>query len=104
MPAAPPLPGDLLPLNAELTKRLDPMRWSMRTEPLVDELIDHLITDLGEPQEILTSLDRWRPPSARTRTTSASPSPNSWSRGTPTYSAGRSRPTWNAWSRTSASA
>ena len=42
MPAALPLPGDLLPLDPELTERLD----------------DHLVNDLGEPAETLTSLDR----------------------------------------------
>ncbi|GGV70063.1 hypothetical protein GCM10010277_80620 [Streptomyces longisporoflavus] len=56
-PAVLPLPGDLLTLDAELTKRLDWIRWTMRTGPLVDTLIDHLV-DEGEPQEILTSLDR----------------------------------------------
>lgn len=30
MPAVLPLPGDLLPLDAELTKRLDEIRWTMR--------------------------------------------------------------------------
>ncbi|MEU0626400.1 DUF6042 family protein [Streptomyces sp. NPDC005989] len=58
MPAALPLPCDLLPLDAELTKRLDGIRWTMRTDPLVNTLINHLVDDLGEPQEILTSLDR----------------------------------------------
>lgn len=58
MPTALPLPRDLLPLNAELTKRLDTIRWMMRTGPLVDRLITYLVDDLGEPQEILTSLDR----------------------------------------------
>ncbi|MEU2282379.1 DUF6042 family protein [Streptomyces sp. NPDC013178] len=58
MPAALPLPGDLLPLDADLAKRLDRIRWTLRTGPLVDGLIDHLVGDLGEPQEILTSLDR----------------------------------------------
>ncbi|MFE7116805.1 DUF6042 family protein [Streptomyces sp. NPDC057654] len=58
MPAALPLPGDLLPLDADLAKRLDRNRWAMRTGPLVDRLITHLVDDLGEPQEILTSLDR----------------------------------------------
>ncbi|MEU8893550.1 DUF6042 family protein [Streptomyces sp. NPDC048442] len=58
MPAALPLPGDLLPLDAELTKRLDGIRWTMRTGPLVDTLIGHLVDDLGEPEETLTSLDR----------------------------------------------
>ncbi|EGX55234.1 hypothetical protein SZN_33856, partial [Streptomyces zinciresistens K42] len=58
MPAALPLPGDLLPLDADLAQRLDGIRWTLRTGPLVDELINHLVDDLGEPQEILTSLDR----------------------------------------------
>ncbi|MFK4150278.1 DUF6042 family protein [Streptomyces sp. NPDC004065] len=58
MPAALPLPGDLLPLDADLAKRLDGIRWTLRTGPLVDGLINHLVDDLGEPQEILTSLDR----------------------------------------------
>ncbi|MER5774147.1 DUF6042 family protein [Streptomyces sp. NPDC002039] len=58
MPAALPLPGDVLPLDAELTKRLDGIRWTMRTAPLVNGLIEHLIDHLGEPQEVLTSLDR----------------------------------------------
>ncbi|MFC8175232.1 DUF6042 family protein [Streptomyces sp. NPDC057325] len=58
MPAALPLPGDLLPLGPELTERLDSIRWTMRTGPLLDTLIDHLIEDLGEPAETLTSLDR----------------------------------------------
>lgn len=58
MPAALPLPGDLLPLNAELTQRLDKIRWIMRAEPLVNTLINHLVDDLGEPPEILTSLGR----------------------------------------------
>ncbi|MFD8902504.1 DUF6042 family protein [Streptomyces ardesiacus] len=58
MPAALPLPGDLLPLDPELTERLDSIRWTMRTGPLLDTLIDHLVDDLGEPTEILTSLDR----------------------------------------------
>ncbi|CAM5641695.1 hypothetical protein STAFG_0270 [Streptomyces afghaniensis 772] len=58
MPAALPLPGDLLPLDADLAKRLDRVRWALRTGPLVDGLINHLVDDLGEPQEILTSLDR----------------------------------------------
>ncbi|MFD7900572.1 DUF6042 family protein [Streptomyces sp. NPDC059743] len=54
MPAALPLPGDLLPLDTELTQQLDKIRWIMRTGPL----IDHLVDDLGEPLENLTSLDR----------------------------------------------
>ncbi|MFI2644191.1 DUF6042 family protein [Streptomyces sp. NPDC018610] len=58
MPAALPLPGDLLPGDAELAKRLDRIRWTLRTGPLVDALINHLVDDLGEPREILTSLDR----------------------------------------------
>ncbi|MEU5836331.1 DUF6042 family protein [Streptomyces diacarni] len=58
MPAVLPLPGDLLPLDTELTKRLDWIRWTMRTGPLVNTLINHLVDDLGEPQEALTSLDR----------------------------------------------
>ncbi|WP_329460848.1 DUF6042 family protein [Streptomyces sp. NBC_01431] len=58
MPAALPLPGDLLPLDPELTKRLDQIRWTMRTGPLLDTLVDHLVDDLGEPAETLTSLDR----------------------------------------------
>ncbi|MEV0280145.1 DUF6042 family protein [Streptomyces sp. NPDC050610] len=58
MPAALPLPGDLLPLDAGLAKRLDRNRWTMRTGPLVDGLLTYLVEDLGEPQEILTSLDR----------------------------------------------
>ncbi|MFJ4922970.1 DUF6042 family protein [Streptomyces sp. NPDC088725] len=58
MPAALPLPGDLLPLDAELTKLLDKIRWTLRTGPLVNTLINHLVDDLGEPQETLTSLDR----------------------------------------------
>ncbi|MFG3513105.1 DUF6042 family protein [Streptomyces bobili] len=58
MPAALPLPGDLLPMDAELTDRLDSIRWGLRTGPLVDGLIEHLGDDLGEPQEVLTSLDR----------------------------------------------
>ncbi|WTA76712.1 DUF6042 family protein [Streptomyces sp. NBC_00838] len=58
MPAALPLPGELLPLDAELTKQLDGIRCTMRTGPLVDTLASHLIDDLGEPQETLTSLDR----------------------------------------------
>ncbi|MGX1675989.1 DUF6042 family protein [Streptomyces sp. NPDC055400] len=57
MPAALPLPGDLLPLDADLAKRLDWIRWTMRTGPLVG-LITYLVDDLGEPQEVLTSLDR----------------------------------------------
>lgn len=58
MPAALPLPGDLLPLDTELTKRLDWVRWTMRTGPLVNGLIEYLVDDLGEPREVLTSLDR----------------------------------------------
>ncbi|WP_309142731.1 DUF6042 family protein [Streptomyces javensis] len=58
MPAALPLPGDLLPLDADLTKRLDWIRWTMRTGPLVNALINHLVDDLDEPNEVLTSLDR----------------------------------------------
>ncbi|WP_240509893.1 DUF6042 family protein [Streptomyces malaysiense] len=58
MPAALPLPGDLLPLDPELTERLDSIRWTMRTGPLLDTLSDHLVDDLGEPAETLTSLDR----------------------------------------------
>ncbi|MFI7359926.1 DUF6042 family protein [Streptomyces avidinii] len=58
MPAVLPLPGDLLPLDTELSERLDRMRWTMRTGPLVTTLINHLVDDLGEPQDILTSLDR----------------------------------------------
>lgn len=58
MPAALPLPGDLLPLDADLAKRLDRIRWTLRTGPLVDGLVNHLVDGLGEPQEILTSLDR----------------------------------------------
>ncbi|MGA5045266.1 DUF6042 family protein [Streptomyces arboris] len=58
MPAALPLPGDLLPLDAELTQRLYKIRWTLRTGPLVNTLINHLVDDLGEPQELLTSLDR----------------------------------------------
>ncbi|GGN61343.1 hypothetical protein GCM10012285_60140 [Streptomyces kronopolitis] len=58
MPTALPLPGDLLPLDDELARRLDGIRWTMRTGPLVDTLIDYLLNDLGEPEETLTSLDR----------------------------------------------
>ncbi|MDX3587637.1 DUF6042 family protein [Streptomyces europaeiscabiei] len=58
IPAALPLPGDLLPLDPELTERLDGIRWTMRTGPLLDTLIDHMVGDLGEPAETLTSLDR----------------------------------------------
>ncbi len=58
MPPVLPLPGDLLPLDTELTERLDGIRWTMRTGPLLDTLIDHLVNDLGEPAESLTSLDR----------------------------------------------
>lgn len=46
------------PLDPELTERLDSIRWTMRTGPLLDTLIGHLVDDLGEPTEILTSLDR----------------------------------------------
>ncbi|WUG05383.1 DUF6042 family protein (plasmid) [Streptomyces sp. NBC_00467] len=42
MPAALPLPGDLLPLDAELAQRLDKIRWMLRTGPLVNTLINHL--------------------------------------------------------------
>ncbi|MFI2511548.1 DUF6042 family protein [Streptomyces sp. NPDC018972] len=58
MPAVLPLPGGLLPLDTDLTERLDRIRWTMRTGPLVDTLIDHLADGLGEPQEVLTPLDR----------------------------------------------
>lgn len=58
MPAALPLPGDLLSLDPELARRLDGIRWSMRTGPLVNTLVNHLAGDLGEPQEVLTSLER----------------------------------------------
>ncbi|WP_433544324.1 DUF6042 family protein (plasmid) [Streptomyces sp. CA-294286] len=58
MPVVLPLPGDLLTLDPELAERLDKNRWTMRTGPLVNELVNHLVDDLGEPQEILTSLDR----------------------------------------------
>ncbi|MFE3145671.1 MULTISPECIES: DUF6042 family protein [unclassified Streptomyces] len=58
MPDALPLPGDLLTLDAELTKRLDRMRRTTETGPLVNDLIKYLVDNLGEPQEILTSLDR----------------------------------------------
>ncbi|MGV9567999.1 DUF6042 family protein [Streptomyces sp. NPDC003480] len=58
MPAALPLPGDLLLLGADLAKRLDRVRWTMRTGPLVDGLINHLVDDFGSPQEILTSVGR----------------------------------------------
>ncbi|MFJ6810946.1 DUF6042 family protein [Streptomyces anulatus] len=58
MPTVLPLPGDLLPLDTELTRHLDKIRCIMRTGPLVDVLVNHLIDELGEPQEILTSLDR----------------------------------------------
>lgn len=57
-PAVLPPPGDLLPLNPELTERLDKIRSTRRTGPLLDTLIDHLVSDLGEPAETLTSLDR----------------------------------------------
>ncbi|EGG49061.1 DUF6042 family protein [Streptomyces griseoaurantiacus] len=50
--------GDLLRLDADLAQRLDRMRWTMRTDPLVYGLIGHLVDDLGGPEEILTSLDR----------------------------------------------
>ncbi|MER5632859.1 hypothetical protein CP967_33650 [Streptomyces nitrosporeus] len=58
MPAVLPLPDDLLPLDAELTRRLDRARRTTYTGPLVNALITHLVDDLGEPQEVLTSLDR----------------------------------------------
>ncbi|WP_097914178.1 DUF6042 family protein [Streptomyces sp. b84] len=58
MPTVLPLPGDLLLLDTELTRRLDKIRWIMRTGPLVDVVVNHLIDELGEPQEIFTSLDR----------------------------------------------
>ncbi|GAO08276.1 DUF6042 family protein [Streptomyces lydicamycinicus] len=40
------------------TKRLDWIRWMMRTGPLVNGLTTYLVDDLGERQEVLTSLDR----------------------------------------------
>ncbi|WP_432087547.1 DUF6042 family protein [Streptomyces sp. bgisy095] len=58
MPDPLPLPDDLLPLDAELAERLAGIRWTMRTDPLVNRLVKHLADDLGEPQEVLTSLDR----------------------------------------------
>ncbi|MEU1021294.1 DUF6042 family protein [Streptomyces sp. NPDC005904] len=58
MPTVLPLPGDLLPQDPELTQRLDGMRWTMRTGPLLDTLLYHLVDDLGEPAETLTSLER----------------------------------------------
>ncbi|RSS46447.1 DUF6042 family protein [Streptomyces sp. WAC08241] len=58
MPETLPRPGDLLPLDAELAERLDGIRRTMRTGPLVSGLIRHLADDLGEPDETLTSLDR----------------------------------------------
>ncbi|MFE2293407.1 DUF6042 family protein [Streptomyces sp. NPDC059452] len=58
MPDVLPLPGDLLPLDAEVTERLDRIRWTTRTGPLVDGLVHHLAEELGGPEETLTSLDR----------------------------------------------
>nr|AAZ23069.1 hypothetical protein [Streptomyces fradiae] len=58
MPAVLPLPGDLLPLDPETAERLDELRWTTRTRPLLDALIAHLTDDLGRPAETLTSLDR----------------------------------------------
>lgn len=103
MPAVLPLPGDLLPLDAELTKRLDWIRWTMRTGPLVDGLITYLVDDLGEPQEVLTSLDRLAAAPAAMPTISASPSRNSLKPVTPRCIEDRSRPTRNGWRRISAS-
>lgn len=54
MPAVLPPPGDLLELDAQLTERLDRIRWTMRTGPFVGTLINHLVDDPGEPQESLT--------------------------------------------------
>lgn len=48
----------MLPLDAGLAKRLDRIRWTLRIGPLVDGLINHLVDDVGEPQELLTFLDR----------------------------------------------
>ncbi|GAA3387016.1 DUF6042 family protein [Streptomyces roseoviridis] len=58
MPAVLPLPGDLLPLDADVVERLDRIRWSQRTDPLVNTLVNHLVDHWGEPEEVLTSLDR----------------------------------------------
>ncbi|MGW7433359.1 DUF6042 family protein [Streptomyces sp. NPDC054861] len=58
MPATLPRPGDLLPLNADLTQRLDSLHCAEHTGPYISALIGHLTDDLGAPEEILTSLDR----------------------------------------------
>ncbi|MET9154413.1 DUF6042 family protein [Streptomyces griseoflavus] len=58
IPAALPLPEDLLRLDPVLTERLDGIRRAMRTGPFLDTLIDQLVGDLGEPAQTLTSLDR----------------------------------------------
>lgn len=58
MPAVLPLPVDLLTLDDELTEQLDRIRRGMRTGPLVNTLTTYLVDNLGEPQELLTSLDR----------------------------------------------
>ncbi|WP_318212202.1 DUF6042 family protein [Streptomyces sp. SJL17-1] len=58
MPTVLPLPGDLLPLDDELAKRLDWIRWTTRAAPFVNGLITYLVDELGEPGEVLTSLDR----------------------------------------------
>ncbi|MFG3529984.1 DUF6042 family protein [Streptomyces sp. NPDC047917] len=58
MPAVLPLPGDLLPLDAELTRQLDRIRRGTDIGSLVNTLTTYLVDHLGEPQEVLTSLDR----------------------------------------------
>ncbi|MEU5019234.1 DUF6042 family protein [Streptomyces angustmyceticus] len=67
VPAALPLPGDLLPLDADLTKRLEWIRWTTRTGPLVNGLIEYLVDDLGEPQRYSPFWTAWRLPPRRCR-------------------------------------
>ncbi|MEU0048140.1 DUF6042 family protein [Streptomyces werraensis] len=103
MPAVLPLPGDLLPLDTDLTQQLDRIRWTMRTGPLVDILIDHLSDGLGEPQEVLISLDRLAAATGQDAD-DVRLARNSRSPVTHGSIVARSRPSWNVWRRTSASA
>ncbi|MFM9493882.1 DUF6042 family protein [Streptomyces galilaeus] len=76
MPVALPLPGDLLPLDAELTERLDSIRWGLRTGPLVDGLIEHMVDDWAGRRRYSPPWTAWRLPPAAMPTTSVSPSRN----------------------------
>lgn len=75
----------------------------MRTGPLVNGLTTYLVDDLGERQEVLTSLDRLAAATGRDADDVRIALANSLRPVTPRCIEYRSRPTWNGWRCISAS-